>query len=134
MKWLKRLLGSKKTATLVFGIGQKIIISEDTIYIGRGKETLDLDKDPKLENLITKVGHDIIIKKTVMTSGISKKHAMLTKSGRGIYTIIDQGSTMGTFVNAIRISPGAVINLQNKDKVELSGVGQKAIIRFQILY
>ena len=133
---LNRLFGAKKTktATLVFNKHNSIIISEETIYIGRADDVLDINKDPNLDTLITKKGNEIRIKRHTITQGISRKHALLTKEKDGTYSIIDQGSKKGTFVNAIKVVPGKRVNLKNKDRVDLSGIGDHSLITFQILY
>jgi hypothetical protein len=133
MGWLKRLFNSKiSTATLLFVGGVEIIVGEDKVYLGR--EERKVNEALSLDNLVIKEGNKINIKSHPMTQKVSRKHAVLTKESNNEYSITDQGSNSGTFVNEIKLVPGTKRSLSNHDKVELCGIGKNSIISFQILY
>jgi len=59
---------------------------------------------------------------------------MLTKEESGEYSIVDQGSKYGTFINGIQLMNDVKVKLENKDRVTLGPINNSGGIKFQILY
>jgi diguanylate cyclase (GGDEF)-like protein len=103
--------GQKKQACLIVisarssaAIGRMIQLDRPDIVIGRSAEA-----DIQLED-----------------EGISRKHAMLSRTADGRYRISDLGSTNGTHVNGVRLLNS---DLSNGDQIQ---VGSQTVLKFSI--
>ena len=55
------------------------------------------------------------------TSGVSRRHALL-RFNNGLWTVIDLGSTNGTFVNNVKIAPNTPTPLHDQAKLRFGGI------------
>ncbi|MEE4193640.1 MAG: FHA domain-containing protein [Anaerolineae bacterium] len=62
-------------------------------------------------------------------SSISRQHAQITKDGSGNYYLTDLGSSNGTLVDSVKLSPGQPILLKDQVVIKL---GTKVSLRFEM--
>ena len=101
----------------VISTGREVRLPSATeVYIGR----LDADHGvfPDLD-----LTPDVTLK-----DGISRRHCKIHRRG-SIYLVEDVGSSNGTFLNGLRLSPYLLYELKDGDELQLGNVKLKVIIQ-----
>ncbi len=67
------------------------------------------------------IGRDATANVVIDDHFVSKRHAVLHVDG-GIITVVDEGSSNGTFVNGVRLPPGQATNVMPTDVIHVGSV------------